>query len=118
MRHPSEMIYISNLTHSNLHESGWTETRLISADRQIKMNAGVQRCDFCSAFLFGVLWLLGDELPCDMRIPSDKQDKLHGCLEHLFNQVSTFIELGFNDVLSCRIVDRAPTQTSVSSKYQ
>lgn len=31
--------------------------------------------------------LTGDELPCDMRIPSDKQDKLHGCLEHLFNQV-------------------------------
>lgn len=31
--------------------------------------------------------LSGDELPCDMRIPSDKQDKLHGCLEHLFNQV-------------------------------
>uniref|UniRef100_A0A7N4V0N6 Phosphatidylinositol 3,4,5-trisphosphate-dependent Rac exchanger 1 protein n=1 Tax=Sarcophilus harrisii TaxID=9305 RepID=A0A7N4V0N6_SARHA len=31
----------------------------------------------------------GDELPCDMRIPSDKQDKLHGCLEHLFNQVQT-----------------------------
>lgn len=31
---------------------------------------------------------LGDELPNDMRIPSDKQDKLHGCLEHLFNQVS------------------------------
>uniref|UniRef100_A0A8C7U2P2 Phosphatidylinositol 3,4,5-trisphosphate-dependent Rac exchanger 1 protein n=1 Tax=Oncorhynchus mykiss TaxID=8022 RepID=A0A8C7U2P2_ONCMY len=29
----------------------------------------------------------GDELPCDMRISSDKQDKLHGCLEHLFNQV-------------------------------
>uniref|UniRef100_A0A6Q2XEI5 Phosphatidylinositol-3,4,5-trisphosphate-dependent Rac exchange factor 1 n=1 Tax=Esox lucius TaxID=8010 RepID=A0A6Q2XEI5_ESOLU len=28
----------------------------------------------------------GDELPCEMRIPSDKQDKLHGCLEHLFNQ--------------------------------
>lgn len=34
-------------------------------------------------------WLLGDELPCDMRIPSDKQDKLHGCLEHLFNQVTS-----------------------------
>lgn len=32
-------------------------------------------------------FLPGDELPCDMRIPSDKQDKLHGCLEHLFNQV-------------------------------
>uniref|UniRef100_A0A8C7IUN3 Phosphatidylinositol 3,4,5-trisphosphate-dependent Rac exchanger 2 protein n=1 Tax=Oncorhynchus kisutch TaxID=8019 RepID=A0A8C7IUN3_ONCKI len=29
----------------------------------------------------------GDELPCDMSIPSDKQDKLHGCLEHLFNQM-------------------------------
>uniref|UniRef100_A0A4W4GA93 Phosphatidylinositol 3,4,5-trisphosphate-dependent Rac exchanger 1 protein n=1 Tax=Electrophorus electricus TaxID=8005 RepID=A0A4W4GA93_ELEEL len=29
----------------------------------------------------------GDELPCDMQIPLDKQDKLHGCLEHLFNQV-------------------------------
>uniref|UniRef100_A0A8C8FHX4 Phosphatidylinositol-3,4,5-trisphosphate-dependent Rac exchange factor 1 n=1 Tax=Oncorhynchus tshawytscha TaxID=74940 RepID=A0A8C8FHX4_ONCTS len=33
------------------------------------------------------LSLSGDELPCDMSIPSDKQDKLHGCLEHLFNQV-------------------------------
>uniref|UniRef100_A0A4W3IL86 Phosphatidylinositol-3,4,5-trisphosphate dependent Rac exchange factor 1 n=1 Tax=Callorhinchus milii TaxID=7868 RepID=A0A4W3IL86_CALMI len=33
----------------------------------------------------------GDELPCDMRIPLDKQDKLHGCLEHLFNQVSTCV---------------------------
>uniref|UniRef100_A0A3Q2T4K7 Phosphatidylinositol-3,4,5-trisphosphate dependent Rac exchange factor 1 n=1 Tax=Fundulus heteroclitus TaxID=8078 RepID=A0A3Q2T4K7_FUNHE len=31
----------------------------------------------------------GDELPCDMRIPFDKQDKLHGCLEHLFNQVES-----------------------------
>uniref|UniRef100_A0A4W3ILA3 Phosphatidylinositol-3,4,5-trisphosphate dependent Rac exchange factor 1 n=1 Tax=Callorhinchus milii TaxID=7868 RepID=A0A4W3ILA3_CALMI len=31
----------------------------------------------------------GDELPCDMRIPLDKQDKLHGCLEHLFNQVDS-----------------------------
>ncbi|KAE8576307.1 hypothetical protein XENTR_v10004144 [Xenopus tropicalis] len=35
----------------------------------------------------------GDELPCDMRIPSDKQDKLHGCLEHLFNQVDAIITL-------------------------
>lgn len=35
------------------------------------------------------VWFPGDELPCDMRIPSDKQDKLHGCLEHLFNQVSS-----------------------------
>ncbi len=39
-------------------------------------------------------WLLGDELPCDMRIPSDKQDKLHGCLEHLFNQVSPGVPFG------------------------
>uniref|UniRef100_A0A671MA44 Phosphatidylinositol 3,4,5-trisphosphate-dependent Rac exchanger 1 protein-like n=1 Tax=Sinocyclocheilus anshuiensis TaxID=1608454 RepID=A0A671MA44_9TELE len=31
----------------------------------------------------------GDELPCDMQIPFDKQDKLHGCLEHLFNQVDS-----------------------------
>lgn len=38
-------------------------------------------------------WLLGDELPCDMRIPSDKQDKLHGCLEHLFNQVTSGLEI-------------------------
>uniref|UniRef100_A0A669CEY8 Phosphatidylinositol 3,4,5-trisphosphate-dependent Rac exchanger 1 protein n=1 Tax=Oreochromis niloticus TaxID=8128 RepID=A0A669CEY8_ORENI len=37
----------------------------------------------------------GDELPCDMRIPSDKQDKLHGCLEHLFNQVSSTVSLRF-----------------------
>uniref|UniRef100_A0A674BRA2 Phosphatidylinositol 3,4,5-trisphosphate-dependent Rac exchanger 1 protein n=1 Tax=Salmo trutta TaxID=8032 RepID=A0A674BRA2_SALTR len=36
------------------------------------------------------LSLSGDELPCDMSIPSDKQDKLHGCLEHLFNQVLHF----------------------------
>lgn len=42
--------------------------------------------NFCSGCLL-LFWLLGDELPCDMRIPSDKQDKLHGCLEHLFNQV-------------------------------
>lgn len=36
---------------------------------------------------YGSFFVPGDELPCDMRIPSDKQDKLHGCLEHLFNQV-------------------------------
>lgn len=35
----------------------------------------------------------GDELPCDMRIPLDKQDKLHGCLEHLFNQVDSINSL-------------------------
>uniref|UniRef100_A0A8C0UHY8 Phosphatidylinositol-3,4,5-trisphosphate dependent Rac exchange factor 1 n=1 Tax=Cyanistes caeruleus TaxID=156563 RepID=A0A8C0UHY8_CYACU len=35
----------------------------------------------------------GDELPNDMRIPLDKQDKLHGCLEHLFNQMHRHITL-------------------------
>ncbi|KAG8447108.1 hypothetical protein GDO86_014531, partial [Hymenochirus boettgeri] len=42
----------------------------------------------------------GDELPCDMRIPSDKQDKLHGCLEHLFNQVDSIITLLKGKVMS------------------
>ncbi|KAM8946177.1 phosphatidylinositol 3,4,5-trisphosphate-dependent Rac exchanger 1 protein isoform 2-T2 [Pelodytes ibericus] len=42
----------------------------------------------------------GDELPCDMRIPSDKQDKLHGCLEHLFNQVDAIIALLKGKVMS------------------
>ncbi|XP_066444144.1 phosphatidylinositol 3,4,5-trisphosphate-dependent Rac exchanger 1 protein isoform X2 [Eleutherodactylus coqui] len=42
----------------------------------------------------------GDELPCDMRIPSDKQDKLHGCLEHLFNQVDAIITLLKGPVMS------------------
>lgn len=48
----------------------------------------IQGCDFCSLICLLLFGLPGDELPCDMRIPSDKQDKLHGCLEHLFNQVS------------------------------
>ncbi|XP_075702372.1 LOW QUALITY PROTEIN: phosphatidylinositol 3,4,5-trisphosphate-dependent Rac exchanger 1 protein [Rhinoderma darwinii] len=42
----------------------------------------------------------GDELPCDMRIPSDKQDKLHGCLEHLFNQVDAIITLLKGKIMS------------------
>uniref|UniRef100_A0A4W2G976 Phosphatidylinositol 3,4,5-trisphosphate-dependent Rac exchanger 1 protein n=1 Tax=Bos indicus x Bos taurus TaxID=30522 RepID=A0A4W2G976_BOBOX len=42
----------------------------------------------------------GDELPCDMRIPSDKQDKLHGCLEHLFNQVDSIHTLLKGPVMS------------------
>ncbi|CAN2389839.1 Rac guanyl-nucleotide exchange factor activity [Pristimantis euphronides] len=48
----------------------------------------------------------GDELPCDMRIPSDKQDKLHGCLEHLFNQVDTIITF-----LKGRIMTKAFEET-------
>ncbi|KAG9462310.1 hypothetical protein GDO78_014405 [Eleutherodactylus coqui] len=35
-----------------------------------------------------------------MRIPSDKQDKLHGCLEHLFNQVDAIITLLKGPVMS------------------
>uniref|UniRef100_A0A8C6V0C4 Phosphatidylinositol-3,4,5-trisphosphate-dependent Rac exchange factor 1 n=1 Tax=Neogobius melanostomus TaxID=47308 RepID=A0A8C6V0C4_9GOBI len=42
----------------------------------------------------------GDELPCDMRISSDKQDKLHGCLEHLFNQVDSINNLFKGPVMS------------------
>ncbi|XP_046890033.1 phosphatidylinositol 3,4,5-trisphosphate-dependent Rac exchanger 1 protein [Hypomesus transpacificus] len=42
----------------------------------------------------------GDELPCDMRISSDKQDKLHGCLEHLFNQVDSINSLLKGPVMS------------------
>ncbi|XP_034029203.1 phosphatidylinositol 3,4,5-trisphosphate-dependent Rac exchanger 1 protein isoform X3 [Thalassophryne amazonica] len=48
----------------------------------------------------------GDELPCDMRIPSDKQDKLHGCLEHLFNQVDSI-----NSLLKSSDMTRACEET-------
>ncbi|KAM4833071.1 phosphatidylinositol 3,4,5-trisphosphate-dependent Rac exchanger 1 protein isoform X1 [Urocitellus parryii] len=48
----------------------------------------------------------GDELPCDMRIPSDKQDKLHGCLEHLFNQVDAI-----NTLLKGPVMGRAFEET-------
>uniref|UniRef100_A0A673B9T2 Phosphatidylinositol 3,4,5-trisphosphate-dependent Rac exchanger 1 protein n=1 Tax=Sphaeramia orbicularis TaxID=375764 RepID=A0A673B9T2_9TELE len=48
----------------------------------------------------------GDELPCDMRIPSDKQDKLHGCLEHLFNQVDSI-----NSLLKGSVMTRACDET-------
>ncbi|XP_028668221.2 phosphatidylinositol 3,4,5-trisphosphate-dependent Rac exchanger 1 protein [Erpetoichthys calabaricus] len=41
-----------------------------------------------------------NELPCDMRISSDKQDKLHGCLEHLFNQVESINSLLRGPVLT------------------
>ncbi|XP_047395732.1 phosphatidylinositol 3,4,5-trisphosphate-dependent Rac exchanger 1 protein [Sciurus carolinensis] len=48
----------------------------------------------------------GDELPCDMRIPWDKQDKLHGCLEHLFNQVDAI-----NALLKGPVMGRAFEET-------
>uniref|UniRef100_A0A8C5DX26 Phosphatidylinositol 3,4,5-trisphosphate-dependent Rac exchanger 1 protein n=1 Tax=Gouania willdenowi TaxID=441366 RepID=A0A8C5DX26_GOUWI len=46
----------------------------------------------------------GDELPCDMRIPSDKQDKLHGCLEHLFNQVNLKFRQTEDWTMRCRYI--------------
>uniref|UniRef100_A0A4W5KIG8 Phosphatidylinositol 3,4,5-trisphosphate-dependent Rac exchanger 1 protein n=1 Tax=Hucho hucho TaxID=62062 RepID=A0A4W5KIG8_9TELE len=46
----------------------------------------------------------GDELPYD--IPSDKQDKLHGCLEHLFNQVDSI-----NSLLKGPIMTKACEET-------
>uniref|UniRef100_A0A670IQ08 Phosphatidylinositol 3,4,5-trisphosphate-dependent Rac exchanger 1 protein n=1 Tax=Podarcis muralis TaxID=64176 RepID=A0A670IQ08_PODMU len=48
----------------------------------------------------------GDELPNDMRIPSDKQDKLHGCLEHLFNQVDAI-----NALLKGPVINKAFEET-------
>ncbi|KAJ8369643.1 hypothetical protein SKAU_G00096710 [Synaphobranchus kaupii] len=48
----------------------------------------------------------GDELPCDMRIPLDKQDKLHGCLEHLFNQVNSI-----NSLLKGPVMIKASEET-------
>uniref|UniRef100_G3NLA9 Phosphatidylinositol 3,4,5-trisphosphate-dependent Rac exchanger 1 protein n=1 Tax=Gasterosteus aculeatus aculeatus TaxID=481459 RepID=G3NLA9_GASAC len=48
----------------------------------------------------------GDELPCDMRISSDKQDKLHGCLEHLFNQVDSI-----NCLLKGAVMSKACEET-------
>ncbi|KAJ8400594.1 hypothetical protein AAFF_G00393630 [Aldrovandia affinis] len=48
----------------------------------------------------------GDELPCDMRISLDKQDKLHGCLEHLFNQVDSI-----NSLLKGPVMMKASEET-------
>uniref|UniRef100_A0A8B9LHK9 Phosphatidylinositol-3,4,5-trisphosphate-dependent Rac exchange factor 1 n=1 Tax=Astyanax mexicanus TaxID=7994 RepID=A0A8B9LHK9_ASTMX len=48
----------------------------------------------------------GDELPCDMQIPLDKQDKLHGCLEHLFNQVDSI-----NSLLKGQVMSKACEET-------
>uniref|UniRef100_A0A8D0LBS4 Phosphatidylinositol 3,4,5-trisphosphate-dependent Rac exchanger 1 protein n=1 Tax=Sphenodon punctatus TaxID=8508 RepID=A0A8D0LBS4_SPHPU len=48
----------------------------------------------------------GDELPSDMRISSDKQDKLHGCLEHLFNQVDAI-----NALLKGPVITKAFEET-------
>ncbi|KAH0617654.1 hypothetical protein JD844_016114 [Phrynosoma platyrhinos] len=39
----------------------------------------------CSSYLHSDEMDSGDELPLSIRISHDKQDKLHGCLEHLFD---------------------------------
>lgn len=70
---------------------------LISPDGWIKINTCCRKCDYCLSSAICFYSQLGDELPCDMRIPSDKQDKLHGCLEHLFNQVSSTVEFGISN---------------------
>lgn len=59
------------------------------------------------ADVYGACFVPGDELPCDMRIPSDKQDKLHGCLEHLFNQVGPLPHLCFGLLISLGLGGRA-----------
>uniref|UniRef100_A0A4W3GG35 Phosphatidylinositol 3,4,5-trisphosphate-dependent Rac exchanger 2 protein n=1 Tax=Callorhinchus milii TaxID=7868 RepID=A0A4W3GG35_CALMI len=48
----------------------------------------------------------GDELPCSVRISHDKQDKLHGCLEHLFSQVDSI-----SNLLKGPVVTKAFEQT-------
>ncbi|CAI5779402.1 3,4,5-trisphosphate-dependent Rac exchanger 2 isoform X1 [Podarcis lilfordi] len=47
----------------------------------------------CSSFFHSDEMDSGDELPLSIRISHDKQDKLHGCLEHLFGQVDSIINL-------------------------
>eukprot|EP00063_Salmo_salar_P016262 XP_013991097.1 PREDICTED: phosphatidylinositol 3,4,5-trisphosphate-dependent Rac exchanger 1 protein-like isoform X2 [Salmo salar] len=59
-----------------------------------------------SSYLGGDEMGSGDELPCDMSIPSDKQDKLHGCLEHLFNQVDSI-----NSLLKGPVMTKACEET-------
>uniref|UniRef100_A0A803SYB2 Phosphatidylinositol 3,4,5-trisphosphate-dependent Rac exchanger 2 protein n=1 Tax=Anolis carolinensis TaxID=28377 RepID=A0A803SYB2_ANOCA len=47
----------------------------------------------CSSYFHSDEMDSGDELPLSIRISHDKQDKLHGCLEHLFGQVDSIITL-------------------------
>ncbi|XP_048363884.1 phosphatidylinositol 3,4,5-trisphosphate-dependent Rac exchanger 2 protein isoform X2 [Sphaerodactylus townsendi] len=47
----------------------------------------------CSSYFHSDEMDSGDELPLSIRISHDKQDKLHGCLEHLFSQVDSIINL-------------------------
>uniref|UniRef100_A0A7N4P432 Phosphatidylinositol-3,4,5-trisphosphate dependent Rac exchange factor 2 n=1 Tax=Sarcophilus harrisii TaxID=9305 RepID=A0A7N4P432_SARHA len=47
----------------------------------------------CSSYFHSDDMDSGDELPLSIRISHDKQDKLHGCLEHLFSQVDSITNL-------------------------
>lgn len=71
----------SNSSYLGSDEMGSGNCRLSDVVTMLKFRTIT---DKTSLFLF---CFPGDELPCDMQIPLDKQDKLHGCLEHLFNQV-------------------------------
>ncbi|XP_019354193.2 phosphatidylinositol 3,4,5-trisphosphate-dependent Rac exchanger 2 protein isoform X1 [Alligator mississippiensis] len=47
----------------------------------------------CSSYFHSDEMDSGDELPLSVRISHDKQDKLHSCLEHLFGQVDSIVNL-------------------------
>lgn len=47
----------------------------------------------CSSYLHSDDMDSGDELPLNVRISHEKQDKLHSCLEHLFSQVESITNL-------------------------
>ncbi|XP_077208324.1 phosphatidylinositol 3,4,5-trisphosphate-dependent Rac exchanger 2 protein isoform X2 [Paroedura picta] len=47
----------------------------------------------CSSYFHSDEMDSGDELPLSIHISHDKQDKLHGCLEQLFSQVDSIINL-------------------------
>nr|XP_014343831.1 PREDICTED: phosphatidylinositol 3,4,5-trisphosphate-dependent Rac exchanger 2 protein [Latimeria chalumnae] len=47
----------------------------------------------CSSYVHSDEMDSGDEFPLSVQISHDKQDKLHGCLEHLFSQVDSITSL-------------------------
>ncbi|XP_053571076.1 phosphatidylinositol 3,4,5-trisphosphate-dependent Rac exchanger 2 protein [Bombina bombina] len=47
----------------------------------------------CSSYMHSDDMDSGDELPLSVRMSHEKQDKLHSCLEHLFNQVESITGL-------------------------
>ncbi|XP_069477256.1 phosphatidylinositol 3,4,5-trisphosphate-dependent Rac exchanger 2 protein [Ambystoma mexicanum] len=60
----------------------------------------------CSSYFHSDEMDSGDELPMNVRISHDKQDKLHNCLEHLFSQVDSI-----SNLLRGPVVARAFDQT-------